>query len=254
MNTSSEGDRVGLDTPPPSGSGGSTSGGGGSPVGRGPLRSDPRASERVETNTVVDERLLAEWCAEIEADPTRVRTRFPAAAREIGRTPGTSPAPDAERVEDDVRVRLLVALGRGLADDADTLSTELHDLYRFGDADERRAVLLGLGHLEDAIGDRAVDLLHDAMRTNDPRLVAAAMGTYAARLDAAAWRQGVLKCLFVGVPLRLVAGLEPADDPADDELRRMVADYAAERTAAGREVPADALSLLPAPTQTTRES
>jgi hypothetical protein len=215
------------------------------------LRGTPRSRcDQTEVPRSADAELLAEWCAEIEADPIRIRTRFPAAAREIGRTPGTSPAPGTERVEDDVRVRLLLALGRGLADDADTLSTELHDLYRFGDADERRAVLLGLGHLEDAIGDRAVDLLHDAMRTNDPRLVAAAMGTYAARLDAAAWRQGVLKCLFVGVPLRLVAGLERADD----ELRRMVADYAAERTAAGREVPADALSFLPAPTQNTRES
>jgi len=199
----------------------------------------------------MNEKLLAEWCVEIEADPTRIRTRFPAAAREIGRTPGTSPEPGAERVEDDVRVLLLQALGRGLAGDA--LSAEVHDLYRFGDADERRAVLLGLGHLEDLIGDRAVDLLHDALRTNDPRLVAAALGTYAARLDPAAWRQAVLKCLFVGVPLRLVAGLD-GPDGSDDELRRMVADYAAERRAAGREVPVDALPCLPAPTQTTRES
>ena len=201
----------------------------------------------------MNEKLLAEWCAEIEADPTRIRTRFPAAAREIGRTPGTSPEPGTERVEDDVRVRLLVALGRGLAGDADALSAEVHDLYRFGDADERRAVLLGLGRLEDVIGDRAVDLLHDALRTNDPRLVAAALGTYAARLDPAAWRQAVLKCLFVGVPLRLVAGLDRPNG-SDDELRRMVADYAAERRAAGREVPADALPFLPASTQTTRES
>lgn len=201
----------------------------------------------------MNETLLAEWCAEIEATPARIRTRFPAAAREIGRTPGTSPEPGADRVEDNVRVQLLGALGRGLAGDADALSAEIHDLYRFGDADERRAVLLGLGHLSRVLGDRAVDLLQDALRTNDPRLVAAAMGTYAARLDDAAWRQAVLKCLFVGVPLRLVDGLEIR---ADDELRRMVADYAAERRAAGREVPADALPLLPdpAPLHTTRES
>ena len=195
--------------------------------------------------------LLDQWCAEIESTPTRIRTRFPAAAREIGRTPGTSIELGEERLEDDVRLQLLAALGRALAGDADTLSAEVHDLYRFGDADERRAVLLGLGHLEAALGDRAVDLLHDALRTNDPRLVAAAVGTYAARLEDAAWRQAVLKCLFVGVPLRLVAGLEAR---TDDELRRMVADYAAERRAAGREVPADALPLLPAPTPSTRES
>ena len=194
---------------------------------------------------------LATWCAEIETEPTRIRTQFPAAAREIGRSPGSATEPGEDRVEDDVRVRLLIALGRGLADDADGLSTEVHDLYRFGDADERRAVLLGLGHLADAIGDRAVDLLQDALRTNDPRLVAAALGTYAVRLEDAAWRQAVLKCLFVGVPLRLVAGL---DVRVDDELRRMVADYAAERRAAGREVPADALPFLPVPTPSTRES
>ena len=199
----------------------------------------------------MNETLLAEWCAEIEADPTRIRTRFPAAAREIGRTPGTSPAPGEDRVEDDVRVRLLSALGRGLAGDADALSAEVHDLYRFGDADERRAVLAGLGQLEAALGDRAVDLLQDALRTNDPRLVAAALGTYAARLEDAAWRQAVLKCLFVGVPLRLVADL---DRRTDEELRRMVADYAAERRAAGREVPTDALPFLPVPTPSTRES
>ena len=249
MNMSSDGDRVGLDTPPPSGSGGSTSGV--SSTSGGSVEPAGSASG-VETNTVVDERLLDAWCQEIEAEPTRIRTRFPAAAREIGRTAGTSTEPGAERVEDDVRLRLLVALAAGLSGDADTLSAEVHDLYRFGDADERRAVLLGLGHLDDAIGDRAVDLLQDALRTNDPRLVAAALGTYAARLDDAAWRQAVLKCLFVGVPLRLVAGLERSDD----ELRRMVADYAAERRAAGREVPADALPFLPDHLQphTTRES
>ena len=51
----------------------------------------------------------------------------------------------------------------------------------------------------------------------------------------------MLKCLFTGVPLDLVAGLA---DRTDAELVRMVADYAAERGAAGRVVPADALSVL----------
>lgn len=197
--------------------------------------------------TAVEERALAERCREITADPSRIRVRFPAAAREVARTPGTSPVPGAARVEDGVRVRLLEALSDALADDPDRLAAEVRDLYRFGDADERRAVLLGLPRL--GLGDRVLDLVHDALRTNDPRLVAAALGPYAAdELDDAAWRQGVLKCLFVGVPLRLVAGL-PAR--ADVELVRMVARYADERRAAGRPVPPDAVSLL-APT--TRKS
>ncbi|WP_051217920.1 EboA domain-containing protein [Nocardioides insulae] len=189
---------------------------------------DPALAERLEA-----------VCLEIEADPARIRVRFPAAAREIGRTPGTSADVGQDRLEDRVRVRLLEALRRAVPD-VERRNTEVHDLYRFGDADERRAVLLGLDRLD--LDDRALDLVHDALRTNDPRLVAAALGPYAAtHLEAADWRQGVLKCLFVGVPLALVTGL---DDRADAELSRMVGDYAAERRAAGRSVPDDALPLL----------
>ncbi len=84
--------------------------------------------------------------------------------------------------------------------------------------------------------------MRDALRANDVRLVAAAMGPFAAaHLDDHSWRHGVLKCLFVEVPLAAVAELTRRTDP---ELLRMVADYAAERRAAGREVPADALALL----------
>ncbi|MEK8109707.1 EboA domain-containing protein [Micromonospora sp. M12] len=52
------------------------------------------------------------------------------------------------------------------------------------------------------IGGAGVPLLHDAIRTNDTRLVAAALGPYARHLDPAAWRQAVLKCVFSGVPRR----------------------------------------------------
>jgi hypothetical protein len=73
-------------------------------------------------------------------------------------------------------------------------------------------------------------------------LVAAALGPFAAaHLDPHTWRHGVLKCLFTGVPLAAVHDL---DRRADDELRRMTADYATEREAAGRPVPDDALRLL----------
>lgn len=190
--------------------------------------------------TAAAEQALAERCAEILDDPTRIRVRFPAAAREVARTPGTSAEPGEDRVEDRVRVRLLDALAVALADEPDRLATEVAELYRFGDADERRAVLLALPRL--GLGDRALDLVRDALRTNDARLVAAALGPYAAaELDQPGWRQGVLKCLFVGVPLRLVAALGERTDP---ELARMVADYADERRAAGRPVPDDACLIL----------
>ena len=65
------------------------------------------------------------------------------------------------------------------------------------------------------VGDAGVPLLHDAIRTNDTRLVAAALGPYARHLDDAAWRQAVLKCVFIGVPLAVVHDL---DERADAEL------------------------------------
>lgn len=115
-------------------------------------------------------------------------------------------------------------------------------VYDRGDAAERRAVLRALPHL--ALGPGAVPLVEDALRTNDTRLVAAALGPYAAaHLGDHAWRQAVLKCLFTGVPADEIAGL--ADRAAGDgELARMLADYARERTAAGRAVPADLDRIL----------
>lgn len=181
---------------------------------------------------------LDERARQVAADPRRIRVLFPAAAREVARTP-VSTDPGAPRLEDDVRGRLLDVLAEALHD-AEAVSAEVHDLYRFGDGDERRAVLRSLHRL--GLGDRAEDLVHDALRTNDPRLVAAALGPYGATvLDDDAWRQGVLKCLFVGVPLAVVADL---DRRLDDELAQMVASYAEEREAAGRDVPADARMIL----------
>ncbi|MFJ8647552.1 EboA domain-containing protein [Streptomyces sp. NPDC093546] len=117
--------------------------------------------------------------------------------------------------------------------DTDTLTR----LYHHGTAAERRAVLLALPSL--VSGPEALPLVEDALRTHDTRLVAAAVGPYAAaHLPPHPWRHAVLKCLFTGVPLDAVAAL-PERARGDAELARMLADYAAERTAAGRPVPAD---------------
>jgi hypothetical protein len=58
----------------------------------------------------------------------------------------------------------------------------------------------------------------------------------------------VLKCLFVGVPLRGVADLA---ERADAELGAMVRRYVDEREAAGRAVPADAVLVLDLMTPTS---
>lgn len=195
----------------------------------------------------------AEWLAgarrRIRTTPSAIRTLFPAAGRHCGRGP-LRPSGDPDGLvhgttDDAARVSLLAQLLAGLraAGTPDELTAEVRDLYRYGDDAERRGVLRGLSTVDGAIQVEAgLELVRDALRSNDTRLVAAALGPYAAaHLDQHGWRHGVLKCLFVGVPLAAVAGLARR---ADAELHRMVADFAAERRAAGRAVPPDGLALL----------
>lgn len=148
--------------------------------------------------------------------------RFAAAGRECGR-------PEAARV-------LLLHMARP---DAATVAR----LYARGTGAERRAVLLALPGLPLTPGE-GVPLIEDALRTNDTRLVGAAVGPYAAaHLDAHTWRHAVLKCLFTGVPLAAVADLSERAR-GDAELARMLKDFAAERSAAGRPVPDDLQHVL----------
>ncbi|KAA5830627.1 sugar phosphate isomerase/epimerase [Saccharopolyspora hirsuta] len=173
----------------------------------------------------------------IGADPTAIRSLFPAAGRHVGRGP-LRPEVDPSGLvhgttDDHARTRLLAVLAEARPDD---LAAEVVDLHDFGDGAERRGVLRGLSALP-GIAGATRQLLESALRSNDPRLVVAALsGPAAAELDQHSWRHGVLKCLFLGVPLEAVADLERRSDA---ELARMVADYATERRAAGRSVPAD---------------
>jgi len=130
------------------------------------------------------------------------------------------------------------------------VADELETRYRSGDTEERILVLGALDRITaeqaapDLVRAVGVELVRDALRTNDPRLVAAAMGPFAGRhLGDHDWRHGVMKLVFMGVPL---AGVARLDERADDELARMAADLAEEREAAGRPVPEDLLALLPA--------
>ncbi|MEU9361357.1 EboA domain-containing protein [Streptomyces sp. NPDC048301] len=144
---------------------------------------------------------------------------------------------------DPVRVLLLIEAAAGLP--------AVTRLYEQGTAAERRAVLLALHRLE--LGPAALPLVEDALRTNDTRLVAAAVGPYgAAHLDAHGWRHAVLKCLFTEVPVEALHRLAERAG-GDAELARMLRDFAAERTAAGRDVPVGLPTVLaltaPAPTE-----
>ncbi|MGW1410469.1 EboA domain-containing protein [Streptomyces sp. NPDC002403] len=115
-------------------------------------------------------------------------------------------------------------------------------LYEQGTAAERRAVLLTLHRLD--LGPTALPLVEDALRTNDTRLVAAAVGPYAAaHLGPHNWRHAILKCLFTEVPVDAVDGLSRRAR-GDAELARMLGDFAAERIAAGRSVPTDLTRVL----------
>ena len=191
-----------------------------------------------------------EWTSaavsEVTAEPQRIVVLFPAAGRAVGRAP-IDPVADPlgvrhGTVDDRARAELVCALLAALPPAA--AAPQLADLYRFGDDAERRGVLCGLNESSSTGPDVAavgIQLVSDALRTNDPRLVAAALGAFAAaHLDQHAWRHGVLKALFMGIPLGVVAGLEHRADP---ELTRMAAALIAERQAAGRAVSDDMTRL-----------
>ena len=113
--------------------------------------------------------------------------------------------------------------------------------YREGDNRERQAVLYALPLLP--VPETFVELAVEACRTHvQPVFEAIACeNPYPARyFPEPAFNQMALKAVFTGVALERIVGLRSR---ATEELARMAADYASERRAAGRPVPAD-LDLL----------
>ena len=207
------------------------------------------------TGTVPNDRSgwLARARADVARDPDSIVRSFAFAARRVGRAPLR---PDVDpggvvhgTVDDAARVALVVALADSVGTGPDC-AARLTSLYQQGDAAERRGVLRGLDALTErgalgpadsaeagALVAAGLDLAADALRANDPSLVAAAVGPFGSRyLDQHTWRHAVLKLVFQGVSLEAAADL---DARADDELDRMARDFAAERRAAGRSVPTD---------------
>jgi hypothetical protein len=176
-------------------------------------------------------------------------TAFAAAARRLGRaTLETSPEEDAELARLGVtwplrgwgldelgRVTLLLAAAARL-DDA-RLERLVEDCYSHGDVRERQATLRALPLLP--ARERFLAIAVDACRSHmQPVFEAIACenpypSTCFPDLN---FNQMVLKALFTGVALARIVGLS---DRVTPELTRMADDYASERRAAGRTVPAD---------------
>jgi hypothetical protein len=199
---------------------------------------------------------ITEGVAAVTAEPARIAELFPAAGRAVGREPVD---PDGDplglvhgTLDDRAREELVAALLAALP--PEDAARELGDLYRYGDDAERRGVVRGLSAADpdaEPIVNAGLDLVADALRTNDPRLVAAALGPFGARhLDQHAWRHGVLKVLFMGIPLEAIADV---DRRRDDELTRMAAGLVAERRAASRDISDDMSRLAGGGVQTTAD-
>jgi hypothetical protein len=173
---------------------------------------------------------LHEAAKEVADRPESLLRYFAAAARKAGRheLPGTG-----WRSDEAARALLLAAVP------PDRRAGLTSAVYEHGSTAEKHAVLRALPFLD--LGGRAEPILLDAVRTNEPSLVAAALGPPARHLSQEMWRQAVLKCVFMGIDL---AAVDALDERADDELARMLGALADERAAAGRTIPADATALL----------
>jgi hypothetical protein len=161
-------------------------------------------------------------------DENRIGNAYAAAKRHFGE--------DAPRA----RTLLLLLACERLA--ADAHARLVRDLFRRGDNDERIALLRSLHHLPQS--ERFVETAIEACRSHvqDVFEAIACDNPYpAASFPDLNFQQLVMKALFTGAPLSRVIGYQTR---ITDELKRMVTDYAAERTAAGRVVPDDVALIL----------
>ena len=145
------------------------------------------------------------------------------------------PAPERWRRDDYARVALLIRTLEFLP--ADGHAEFVRDVYLRGDFREQAAVLRSLILLPRP--ERFVDMAIAACRTDglDVFEAIACENPYpASHFPAPNFNQLVIKALFMGVALARVVGVSERNTR---ELRRMARDFASERRAAGRPVPAD---------------
>jgi hypothetical protein len=145
------------------------------------------------------------------------------------------------RANEDARISLLVEANAKLS--AGEMFDLAEDCYRHGDSGEKRAVLRCLSQMKEP--ERYVELAAQACRSSVQTVfeaLACENPFPAATLPELNFNQMVLKALFTETSLDRVMGLAGRITP---ELSRMAEDYAQERRAAGRTVPADIAKLVP---------
>lgn len=206
--------------------------------------------ERVERLTGTGARLGAPVSeASTWFDRDRFLATFTAAVRVLGKEPvglhaeerdelaaaGIAGAVDGRGLDELGRVTMLVQVSRRLP--APELELLLRVCYEQGDGRERQALLRALPFLVEA--ERFVSLAVEACRTNELPVfeaIACENPYPAAYFPDLNFNQMVLKAMFMGVALARIVGL---DRRRSSELARMAEDFASERRAAGRSIPAD---------------
>lgn len=195
-----------------------------------------------EPHTSVDE--TSTWF-----DRDRFLSAFTAAARALGKASlglgaderdaleaaGFGGAIDGWRLDELGRAAMIALASRNLP--ASGLDPLLGACYQQGDSRERQAILRALPFVTGA--ERFAPLAVDACRTNELPVfeaIACENPYPAAYFPDLNFNQMVLKAMFMGVALARIVGLERR---RSSELARMAEDFASERRAAGRSVPAD---------------
>lgn len=186
-------------------------------------------------------------------DPVRFERAFAAVGRRLGTTRvgghasitderGQSWQIDGWGRDEAGRAFLLLAATARIAP-ADHVAW-IDGCYRAGALRERTALLRTLPLLPDPA--RLLPIALDACRTNTQPVfeaIACENPYPAAHFPDPSFAQLAMKAVFTGVALARILGLVSRRTP---ELARMAHDYAAERRAAGRDVPVD-LTLLETP-------
>ena len=182
-------------------------------------------------------------------DRAELLVAYTAASQRIGNAPLKPPpaaipnaVPDAWTLEDAARAVLLLARAESASHDFAEDATACYDE---GDAREQQSWLRTVNVLPEP--QRFLMTVIDACRTSVQPIFEAVCceNPYPAQFfPERNFNQMILKALFNGIALNRVVGLEPRLNP---ELARMATDYAAERRAAGRSIPADITLVMTTP-------